>query len=188
MSESHFVYFQYKYYEFNNLSNSFEISPKESWPWFKFKNLYFISETFYNKVSDDISHKKVRLLLQHIVGLKTEGDKFTDKKLEQYDEIYYYDGIDFFNLSPIEGLKFFIEKNDENPDTIKIFFYDIKDDVDIVLNVDEDQSHHKLHNYHLINLGFTKFDMKQVSIEYNGINYDLTEIIKNIKHNELNIS
>ena len=55
------------------------------------KKFYFISETFYNKVSDDISHKKVRLLLQHIVGLKTEGDKFTDEKLEQYSELFYYD-------------------------------------------------------------------------------------------------
>jgi len=55
------------------------------------KKFYFISETFYNKVSDDISHKKVRLLLQHIVGLKTEGDKFTEEKLAQYDELFFYD-------------------------------------------------------------------------------------------------
>jgi hypothetical protein len=104
------------------------------------------------------------------------------------DEIFYYDGIDFFNLSPIEGLKFFIEKNDENPDTIKIFFYDVKDEVEIELLIEGIQSQHKVHNFYLIDLGFTKFDMKPVSIEYNGINYDLTEIIKNIKHNQLKIS
>lgn len=55
------------------------------------KKFYYISETFYNRNSDDISHKKVRLLLQHLIGLKTEGDKFTDEKLEQYDEVSYYD-------------------------------------------------------------------------------------------------
>jgi hypothetical protein len=55
------------------------------------KKFYYISETFYNRSSDDISHKKVRLLLQHIVGLKTESDKFTDEKLDQYDELFYYD-------------------------------------------------------------------------------------------------
>ena len=55
------------------------------------KKFYFISETFYNRVSDDVAHKKVRLLLQHILGLKTEGDKFTDEKLEQYSELFYYD-------------------------------------------------------------------------------------------------
>ena len=55
------------------------------------KNYYYISETFYNRVSDEVSHKKVRLLLQHIIGLKTENDKFTEERLEQYDELFYYD-------------------------------------------------------------------------------------------------
>ena len=55
------------------------------------KKFYYISETFYNRNSDDISHKKVRLLLQHIVGLKTDGDKFTDEELDQYDELFFYD-------------------------------------------------------------------------------------------------
>jgi hypothetical protein len=55
------------------------------------KKFYFISETFYNRKSDDISHKKVRLLLQHLIGLKTDGDKFTDEELEQYDELFFYD-------------------------------------------------------------------------------------------------
>ena len=55
------------------------------------KKFYYISETFYNRKSDDISHKKVRLLLQHLIGLKTEGDKFTDEELDQYDELFFYD-------------------------------------------------------------------------------------------------
>jgi hypothetical protein len=103
------------------------------------------------------------------------------------DEIYYYSGIDFFNLSPIEGLKFFIEKNDENPDTIKIFFYDVKGEVDIELSIGGNQSRHKVYNSYVIDLGFTKFNMKPVYITYNDINYELTEIIKNIKHNKLKI-
>jgi len=103
------------------------------------------------------------------------------------DEIYYYDGIDFFNLSPIEGLKFFIEKNDENPDTIKILFYDVKDEVEIELSIEGIQYQHKIHDCYLIDLGFTKFNMKPVNIKYDGIDYDLTKIIEDIKHNELNI-
>ena len=55
------------------------------------KKFYYISETFYNRKSDDISHKKVRLLLQHLIGFKTEGDKFIDEKLNQYSEIFFYD-------------------------------------------------------------------------------------------------
>lgn len=55
------------------------------------KKYYHISETFYNRNDDDVSHKKVRLLLQHLVGYKTESDKFIDDKIEKYQEVYYYD-------------------------------------------------------------------------------------------------
>ena len=58
------------------------------------KKFYYISETFYNRVSDDISYKKARLLLQHIVGFKTEGDKFIYDKIEKYNELFYYDDDD----------------------------------------------------------------------------------------------
>ena len=55
------------------------------------KNFYYLSETFYNRDNDDISHKKVRLLLQHLIGYKTEGDKFIDDVIEEYDTINFYD-------------------------------------------------------------------------------------------------
>lgn len=55
------------------------------------KNYYFISETFYNRNEDSISHKKVRLLLQHLIGLKTDDDKFTSEEIEEYDEVFFYD-------------------------------------------------------------------------------------------------
>lgn len=55
------------------------------------KNYYFISETFYNRNSDETSYKKIRLLLQHLVGYKTDGNKFIDEELERYNEIQYYD-------------------------------------------------------------------------------------------------
>jgi hypothetical protein len=55
------------------------------------KKYYFISETFYNRDHDDIAYKKVRLLLQHLVGYKTDGNKFIDEELERYNEIHYYD-------------------------------------------------------------------------------------------------
>lgn len=55
------------------------------------KHYYFISETFYNRNLDDITFKKVKLLIQHTVGFKTEGDKFIDEEIENYDEVHYYD-------------------------------------------------------------------------------------------------
>jgi hypothetical protein len=57
----------------------------------KIKKYYFISETFYNRDTDYITHKKVRLLIQHLIGLKTDGDKFTENEIEKYDSVYFYD-------------------------------------------------------------------------------------------------
>jgi hypothetical protein len=55
------------------------------------KKYYFISDTFYNRDLDDVAHKKTRLLLQHLVGMKTEGDKFVDEEVQKYDEICFYE-------------------------------------------------------------------------------------------------
>jgi hypothetical protein len=55
------------------------------------KKYYFISDTFYNRDLDDVAHKKTRLLLQHLVGMKTEGDKFIDEEVQKYDEISFYE-------------------------------------------------------------------------------------------------
>jgi hypothetical protein len=57
----------------------------------KIKKYYFISETFYNRDEDEISHKKIRLLIQHIVGFKTDINKFTNQELTEYDEINFYE-------------------------------------------------------------------------------------------------
>ncbi len=58
------------------------------------KSYYFISETFYNRNDDSISHKKVRLILQHLVGYKTDVDKFIDEKISEYEEVFFYDDSD----------------------------------------------------------------------------------------------
>ena len=55
------------------------------------KSYYYISETFYNRDEDDINNKKVRLLIQHLIGMKTEGDKFTHTEITKYDVINFYD-------------------------------------------------------------------------------------------------
>jgi SpoVK/Ycf46/Vps4 family AAA+-type ATPase len=55
------------------------------------KNFYYISENFYNQNNDDIKFKKMRLILQHLTGYKTEGDKFIDVEILKYVRAYYYD-------------------------------------------------------------------------------------------------
>ena len=55
------------------------------------KDFYYLSETFYNRDKDNISHTKVKLLLQHLIGYKSEGDKFIVDEIKQYDRVYFYD-------------------------------------------------------------------------------------------------
>ena len=69
------------------------------------KKYYYISETFYNRDRDNIAYKKVKLLLQYLIGLKTDDNKFIDENLEKYDEIYFYDN----DISSIE-----LSKNSNN--------------------------------------------------------------------------
>jgi hypothetical protein len=55
------------------------------------KKYYFISDSFFERDYDEISYKKVRLLVQHLLGFKTDGDKFIDEPVTKYDDIYFYD-------------------------------------------------------------------------------------------------
>lgn len=57
----------------------------------KIKKFYYLSETFYNRDTDYITHKKVRLLLQHLIGRKTNDNKFVDESIEKYNSVYFYD-------------------------------------------------------------------------------------------------
>lgn len=81
------------------------------------KSFYYLSETFYNRDSDGITHKKVRMLLQHLVGLRTDGDKFTDEEIEEYDRVYFYDDdIDAVVLAKDSNkvFEFIVSKTEEN--------------------------------------------------------------------------
>ena len=55
------------------------------------KKYYFVSETFYSRDQDAISRKKVALLLEHLIGLKVEDDRFVQDEAEKYDEVGFYD-------------------------------------------------------------------------------------------------
>jgi hypothetical protein len=103
------------------------------------------------------------------------------------DEIYYYEGQDFFNFSPIEGLKFFIEKNDEIDSTVKLLFYDIVESKTILLTIGENQYQYQVNGNSLIDLGVDKKKIPFVSIQYNGIDYEITKTIEKIKHNTVNV-
>ena len=69
------------------------------------KKYYFISDTFYNRDQDEVAHKKVRLLIQHLIGIKTEGDKFIEEELQKYDEVEFYEDDENTISLAIDGNK-----------------------------------------------------------------------------------
>jgi len=96
----------------------------------RIKNFYFVSETFYNRDRDDIVHKKVRLVLQHIIGLKTADTKFTEEEITKYDQVSLYDD-DINTIKLAKGindvLQFLVKNSDD----------EVKDKVKEVLKMEE---------------------------------------------------
>jgi len=72
------------------------------------KNFYYINETLYAQDIDQTRFKKIRLLIQHLVGYKSQGDKFINEEITRYDQISYYNN-DFDTLKVIDELNSILE-------------------------------------------------------------------------------
>ena len=59
--------------------------------------------------------------------------------------------------------------------------------INVLINVDGVESSYYISNRDIINLGFKPYDIKNVLISYDGISSDITEKIKNIIHNVIEI-
>lgn len=57
----------------------------------RIKKFYYLSETFFNKDEDQIAFIKNKIILQHLIGLKVDGDKFIEENIDEYSEVFYYD-------------------------------------------------------------------------------------------------
>jgi hypothetical protein len=122
------------------------------------KNYYYLSETFYNRDTDYISHRKVRLLLQHLVGYKTDDDKFTDSEITKYDRIYFYDdepNAISLALDINDILHFLIKKTDD------IISSNIRDTIK--------RTEHVLVVNRITNNRINPIDSKEVVIEISNI-------------------
>lgn len=81
-----------------------------------FKNIYYLSETFYNRDKDEVVSNKIKILIQHLIGYKTEGDKFSDVVINRYDNVYFYED-DINTIASVNDvnniIKFLIKDTDE---------------------------------------------------------------------------
>ena len=118
----------------------------------KIKNYYFISETFFNRDEDKTAHKKIKLLLQHLVGYKTDGNMFTNEEIPKYEKIYFYDDeVKTLNLAKsINDVLRFILSNTES---------DIKSSVESLVKENEIILDIKGVTYNKVNM-FTTSEVK----------------------------
>jgi len=118
------------------------------------------------------------LNLQHIIGYQIE-------ETPVQDVIDFYRDFDFFNYSTIPGVKMFVDKNDwmfnQDVDTINLVFYDTFKDIKVF--IDGVDSHYSVNNFLIIDLKFNKTNYKNVVLEVDSVQYDITKTIIDIKHN-----
>ena len=77
------------------------------------KDIYYLSETFFNRKNDKIIFNKVKLLLQFLIGLKTDSDKFINNEITKYDVVNYYDDdLENTNIDPNDFLKYLYDNTD----------------------------------------------------------------------------
>jgi cephalosporin hydroxylase len=111
---------------------------------------------------------------------------FQIEKTPVEDEIYFYEHTDFHDYSPTDKFKLFIEKNDMTLEPIKLLFYNLTEEKEVKIKVGYNvESIHLIRENKIIPLGFNKTNYQSVRIEVDSVEYDLTESIKEIKHNTI---
>jgi hypothetical protein len=101
------------------------------------------------------------------------------------DEIYFYENYDFYNYSPTENFSIFIVKDDQIKDTVKLLFYNVQENGDIQINVNDIIKNSSLFDYHLFDLEIGVNDVNKVELFTKYGNFDITKKINDVKHNTL---
>lgn len=122
------------------------------------KKYYYLSETFYNRDTDYISHIKVKVLLQHLIGYKTEDNKFVNEELMKYDRICFYDDEPNVISIAIKANDIFQFLLKETEDSLKSTIKELVTNEELVLVVNK-----------VTNNKINPIDSKEVVIEWNNV-------------------
>ena len=144
----------------------------------KFSNL--ITFDSYLKFNCIVENWLYDTIVNSNMNYKIELEKIDDLILFHKDE-------NLFDYSDINGLVFFIVKDVVNNDEVCLYFYNNKEKINVLINVDGVETSYDISNRDIVNLGFKPYDIKNVLISYDGISSDITEKIKNVIHNIIEI-
>jgi len=144
----------------------------------KFSNL--ITFDSYLKFNCIVENWLYNTLINSDMNYKIELEKIDDLVLFHKDE-------NLFDYSDINGLVFFIVKDVILNNDVCLYFYDNQEKINVFITVDGVETSYEISNRDIINLGFKPHNIKNVLISYNGIVSDITEKIKNITQNVIEI-
>jgi hypothetical protein len=144
----------------------------------KFSNL--ITFDSYLKFDCIVENWLYDTLIKSNMDYKIELEKIDDLILFHKDE-------NLFDYSDINGLVFFIVKDVVHNDEVCLYFYNNKEKINVLITVDGVETSYNIFNRDIVNLGFKPYNIKNVLISYDGISSDITEKIKNITHNVIEI-
>lgn len=87
--------------------------------------MHFVGEHTYNISSDKISSEKVKVLLEYLIGLKIEDDKFVPLRQDQFDTLHFYDD-DFKNIDYAEDIQKYFEQVLKNTKDEEVYRFVMK--------------------------------------------------------------
>lgn len=142
------------------------------------KNFYYISETFYNRDETKIAHKKIKLLIQHLIGLKTNDNKFIDEEITNYTQINFYeDDISTNNLTKKSNdvLKFLYDNSEESTKD----FIRTRINEELVINLNE-VTHNRVNPFKITKIKLELINIFKTFESFNGFNkvFESTDNIK----------
>lgn len=119
-----------------------QLSEKLKYEGMVVKNYYFIEENFVDDDIDELQYKKIRLIIQHLLGYKSEINKFIDVDIEKYDTIHWFDKSSTTLNLPIylnDIFKMMLNKTDSGlanvikddllDDVPKVWFHKVQDNL-----------------------------------------------------------
>lgn len=141
---------------YKNLVTKLEEKLKEEG--LQIKKYYFINDTFYNQNRDEVRYKVIRLLLQHLIGYKTDVTKFSDVELQRYDVIGYYDNDPYTKNIP-----------DEVNPILKSILIQTEDGLKSVIKEDINEYRPVLNVNYITDNEANKKISQKVDIDYSGL-------------------
>lgn len=104
------------------------------------------------------------------------------------DQIFYYEKVDILNHSTDDSIKYFISAPDEYVEEVKIFFYDIKDSLEVNLIANGVENIYLISHGDIISTKLLKDQINSLELKYLEKTQDLTKKLKSIKNSVVEVN